>query len=217
MNKALKIIGLIFLLFIGIFAWRKINYKKSAYKRESNNANCQAVRKAEKKLMPCMLVFRRGADGISDLFSKMNQKDQTFSHCGILLNDQDSLWIYHSIGGEDNPDQVIKKENFVTFTHPQNNLGFGLMQFPFTIQEQFNLDSIIKKWYAEKRTFDMDFKLDNDERKMYCVEFIYKAIQLAKNDSTYFSTSKAKDFVYVAPDDILLHKDGERIIEKMYE
>lgn len=217
MGKVLRIVSIVLIAGVALYTIRQITYKKSAYKRESNAANMLAVKNGKQLLQPGMIVFRRGADGISDLFCRMNQKDRTYSHCGIVKRERDSMYIYHSIGGEDNPNQKIKKESFEVFVHPKNNLSFGIITLPFTTSEKMLLDSIVQQWYREERTFDMDFELNNDERKLYCVEFLYKAIQLAKHDSTYFTTSKAKDLVYVAPDDILLHKEVERVLQVEYK
>jgi hypothetical protein len=65
----------------------------------------------------------------------------------------------------------------------------------------------------------MDFSLCNDEKKMYCVEFVVKAIETAVQDTSYFSRSRIdlKDFDFVAPDDVLLNKNGRKIVEEKFE
>jgi hypothetical protein len=54
---------------------------------------------------------------------------------------------------------------------------------------------------------------------MYCVEFVVKAIETAVQDTSYFSRSRIdlKDFDFVAPDDVLLNKNGRKIVEEKFE
>lgn len=46
------------------------------------------------------LIVRTGNDFTSESLRSLNQKDQTYSHCGIASIENDSLFVYHAIGGE---------------------------------------------------------------------------------------------------------------------
>jgi hypothetical protein len=204
------IILVLFSLLISYYVIQKIrkNYlTKTGFTRTNNPINLNAIDSFYNLLQPGDIVFRRGADAISDLFCKMNQKDNSFSHLGIVLAQNDSLFVFHSIGGEDNPDEKIRKENFPSFVTPHLNIGLGFMRMPIGNSELRQLDSIVKAWYFQKRTFDMKFNLNTDD-KLYCAEFVYKAFRYAKKDSTLFSTSKANKLFYIAPDNIFLDSNA---------
>ncbi len=171
--------------------------------RLQNKANLQAIDSMQQHLQAGDIVYRHGADAISDLFCKMNQTDQSFSHLGILLKHHDSLLVYHSIGGEDNPDEKIRVETFAGFVTPKHNTAFGYSRLPISTNALVRLDSITTLWHAQQRTFDMKFDLLS-EQKLYCAEFVYKAYRLALQDTTLFSLSQAKNLIYVAPDNVLL-------------
>ena len=51
------------------------------------------------------LIVRTGNDFTSESLRSLNQRNQTYSHCGIASVENDSLFVYHSLGGEWNPDQ----------------------------------------------------------------------------------------------------------------
>ncbi len=191
----------------------------NAEDRINNHSNTDKINSANIQLQNGDIVFRRGADGISDMFVNMNQKDKRYSHCGIYIKKNSIGYIFHSIGGEDNPDEKIRKESFPAFVNPNTNLAFSIYRFPFTENQLQRLDSIVTLWHKQERTFDMDFSLCNDENKMYCVEFVVKAIETAVQDTSYFSRSRIdlKDFDFVAPDDVLLNKNGRKIVEEKFE
>ncbi len=213
-----KCIILLSVVIIVIIIWQAYNYKqkKAVNSRLLKKENFYAIDTALKFLQHGDIVFRRGGDGISDMFCNLNQTNKDYSHCGIALVDNKSIFIYHSIGGEDNPNQKIKKETWQQFVHPNANLSFAIVRYPFTAIEKQNLTSIVKNWHFKQFTFDMDFKLDNDSSKLYCVEFVYKAIQIATKNKNYNSTSKIKEFEYVAPDNILLHKNAKMVYSFKY-
>jgi Permuted papain-like amidase enzyme, YaeF/YiiX, C92 family len=173
---------------------------------------------AKKYLQHGDIIFRRGADAISDLFISMNQRNKSYSHCGIYLCNNNIGYVYHSIGGEDNPTAVIRNDSFENFVSSKNNLSYGIYRLAFTPKELIDLDSIVNKWYRDKYTFDMDFSLTNNEKKMYCVEFVVKAIEAVKQDSTYFTRSNivVKNFKYVAPDDVMLNKNAALIFAEHF-
>src|SRR4051812_41975620 len=56
------------------------------------------------------IITRLGSDITSEMIRQFNQKDKSFSHCGIASIEHDTVFIYHAIGGEFNPDQKLKRE-----------------------------------------------------------------------------------------------------------
>ena len=71
--------------------------------RDANLQNHHDVDSAISLLQSGDLVMRRGIDVTSFMLSQMNLKDKTYSHCGIVEIEYGYPFVYHSIGGEDNP------------------------------------------------------------------------------------------------------------------
>jgi Permuted papain-like amidase enzyme, YaeF/YiiX, C92 family len=210
------IIVLIISLILSVLFFNGCNKKSKITKREHCKINFLKIDSATKILQNGDIIFRNGADAISNLFANVNKKDKRYSHCGIYVQQDNASFVLHSVGGESNPNAAIKKESFIAFVNPASNNSFGIIRFNFDKKTMNIITNIAQKWYSEKRTFDMDFDLKTD-KKLYCTEYIYKAIQLGIADSLIFSNTIINDVPYVAPDDILLNKNARILWQTIFE
>jgi hypothetical protein len=113
------------------------------------------------------LVVRTGKDFTSETMRLLSTKDKTYSHCGIASIEHDSLFVYHSIGGEWNPDQKLRRDPFEIFCNPYENRGFGIFRYKMTPEENVNLKKVVHKLYDKNIMFDTKFRLACNDR-MYC-------------------------------------------------
>ncbi len=58
------------------------------------------------------LVLRSGSDAISGLFKKVNTRDKTYSHAGIIFIENGYPMVYNLIGSADDPDAVLRRDSF---------------------------------------------------------------------------------------------------------
>ena len=163
-----------------------------------------AIDSITKKIKTGDLVVRTGNDFTSETLRKLNHRDQSYSHCGIASIEHDSVFIYHAIGGEFNPDQKIKRELFVSFAEPNSNKGIGVYRIVLSNKEIKNIIDTAKKFYYAGIKFDLDFDLSDDER-MYCAEFVYKSFTRGSNGKLKFNISQLKNHSYIGVDDLFLH------------
>ena len=91
------------------------------------------------------MVLRTGNDFTSESLRSLNQRDQTYSHCGIVSIENDSLFVYHSLGGEWNPDQKIRRDLLEIFAEPYSNKGIGVYRFNLLPTEISSLMVTVKK------------------------------------------------------------------------
>jgi hypothetical protein len=150
------------------------------------------------------LVTRTGNDFTSQSLRSLNQRNQTYSHCGIASIENDSLFIYHAVGGEWNPDEKLRRDPFELFAEPYSNKGIGVFQFLLADTTLFRLIKTAKEYYHNGLMFDMDFDLKTDDR-MYCAEFVYKTFLNASNNQMTFNHSNIGQFIFIGVDDIFLH------------
>lgn len=162
------------------------------------------------------IVTRTGNDFTSQSLKTLNQRDQTFSHCGIASVENDTVFVYHALGGEFNPDQKIKREPFELFTEPYNNNGFGIFRFSIPGEDATLLVNVARSNYQKGLMFDMDFDLKTDDR-MYCAEFVYKSFLVAYPKKISFPLSHIKKFEFIGVDDIFLHPFSKRIQTVFYK
>ncbi|MFM2388313.1 MAG: hypothetical protein RL660_3070 [Bacteroidota bacterium] len=204
---------LITLLFFGLLGCDRWRTQHNDAPLASNKEALLKIDSACNLLQPGDIVFRRGSDAISDLFSRCNLQDKSFSHCGLyLLDSAGKGWIYHSIGGNENPNKRIQKDSAHVFFSPRHNNAMGIYRYPFLPQQLVRLDSFILAAVTKGYTFDMQFDLATNEQ-LYCTELVYKAINTALND-TIFATTTMKNQTIVCPDNVFL-ANGMRCVKKV--
>lgn len=162
------------------------------------------------------LITRTGNDFTSESLRQLNQRDKTYSHCGIASIEEDTLFVYHALGGEFNPDQKIRRDPIEVFGEPFSNRGIGIFRFSMGAHEKRKVMFAIRNWYTRGIMFDIKFDLATNDR-MYCSEFIYKAFQAGSAHMFPFNTSKIKDFYFVGVDDLFMHPACKEIKRIRYK
>ncbi len=150
------------------------------------------------------LILRTGRDFTSDIVRKMSTKDFTFSHCGIASWENDTLFVYHSLSGQWNPEKTIRRDTFAFFCNPYENKGLGIYRYQFNSEEIQKIVEQTKEFYHQKIIFDMQFDLATDD-KMYCTEFIYKIFQKVLPNQNIIPLTKNQNISYVAVDNLFLN------------
>ena len=161
------------------------------------------------------LVVRTGKDFTSETMRLLSTKDKTYSHCGIASIEHDSLFVYHSIGGEWNPDEKLRRDPFEMFCNPYENRGFGIFRYKITPVEKIALVHVIHKLYNKKIMFDMQFNLATDDR-MYCSEFVFKAIEQASNNKIILPTTTINKIKFIALDNLFINPFCTQIKRVIY-
>lgn len=151
------------------------------------------------------LVTRYGSDLTSFLLARMNPEDQSFSHCGIASIEEDTVFIYHAIGGEFNPDQKLKRETLFSFGHPADNKALGVFKPDLSAGSLTKILQAIRKNYADGLPFDMDFDLGTDERQ-YCSEFVAKTYGLVWDGISWVKITEQAGRRFIPVDALFLNK-----------
>lgn len=162
------------------------------------------------------LVLRTGNDFTSQSLRSLNQRDQTYSHCGIASREHDSLFVYHSLGGEWNPDQRIRRDPIEVFAEPYSNRGIGIYRFSLTDKDISSLMVTVKRLHEMGIMFDMKFDLKSNDH-MYCAEFVYKSFVMGTGGKLHFRTSHIGNFEFVGVDDLFLEphcREQKKILYK---
>ena len=169
-----------------------------------------------KKIQNGDLITRTGNDFTSESLRSLNQRDKTYSHCGIASIENDSLFIYHALGGEWNPDQKLLRQSITQFAEPYSNRGIGIYRFAITSDEKDSIMEAVKKHYTQGRMFDMDFDLKTDDH-MYCAEFVAKSVTSGTKNKISFPHSNINRFEFIGVDDIFLHPLCKRVEQLVYK
>ena len=196
----------------------RVNEKLKEYStnRMKNPENLKAVDSGITMLHNGDLVLRTGADVISYMLSQLNQVNKKYSHCGIVIIEHGYPFVYHSIGGEDNPNEKLRRDSASFFFSPANNMGFGIARFDADSVHINKLKQVVSRLYKEGPRFDMDFNLQSNDR-LYCAEFVYKAVDEAMGDSTYIKTTTKKGFTFVGTDNLFCNSHTHLVCQIEYK
>lgn len=162
------------------------------------------------------LITRTGNDFTSESLRSLNQRNQTYSHCGIAWVENDSVFVFHALGGEFNPDQKLLKESLEVFADPQSNRGIGIYRFNINPDQVQGVLKKVHEFYTLPVTFDMQFDLESEE-KMYCAEFVVKSYQKGTDNLLNFPVSKINNFLFFGVDDLFLHPSCKPISQIVYK
>jgi hypothetical protein len=135
------------------------------------------------------------------MIRQLNDSDKSFSHCGIASIENDTVFIYHAIGGEFNPDQKLKRETLYSFAHPSENKALGVFSMELTNNQAIKLKHLVSKYYASGIPFDMAFNYQSEDR-FYCAEFVAKTFSRSLGDSSWFHFTNRKNFSYLTVENL---------------
>ena len=183
----------------------KLTHVDSAVIALKNERAFAAIERIKPLIVQGDMILRTGNDFTSESLRQLSFTDKTYSHCGIASIENDSIFVYHALGGEWNPDERLRKDPLELFCNPLENRGFGVYRFTFDALQTKSLDSIVRAWYKKGVMFDMKFDLATNDR-LYCAEFVSKAIGAASNGKINFATSRINNFEFVAVDNLFLNK-----------
>ncbi len=144
-----------------------------------------------------------------------SQHETKYSHVGIISIENEKVFVYHAIGGEENASNRLRKDPLETFCNPSTVYSFGIYRLDLKQQQLLKLDSIVKEQYTQGLEFDTKFDLSTDE-KMYCSEFVYKAIMKIASERNYLSLSTVSGVNYVSCDDLYLNSHSRFIYSFTY-
>lgn len=184
--------------------------------RKSNQWNISKVDSCSGLLRTGDLVVRRGDDMTSYMLSQLNSEDKTYSHCGFVVIEDEHTYVYHSIGGEDNPDQIMKRETATQWFSPANNLAIAVYRYDLADSLITQIVEQLHIYYGQKKMFDMDFDLATDDR-LYCSEMIYKVVQAITGDDKYIKESTAYGRSFVGVDDLYLNPHTKLICQVRFK
>ncbi len=175
----------------------------------------QLIKAIRDSILPGDMITRTGNDFTSYCLRQFCQTDKTYSHCGIASIENDTVFVYHTLGGEFNPDQKLLREPLHVFATPAANTGFGVFRFDLTKTQSQQLITITQQTYRQGISFDMDFDLATDD-KMYCSEFTAKMYRRLWNNDTMFSLSRIGHFEFLAPDNLFSHRLCRQVCRAKY-
>jgi hypothetical protein len=110
--------------------------------------------------------------------------------------ENDKPFIYHAIGGEENPNCELRKEAPKNWFSPLSNQAIGIARFKLNDEERARLKKIVVRYFNQKIKFDKHFDLSTNDR-FYCSEFVYKSLNETFGTDTVFSLVRKMGHIYI--------------------
>lgn len=170
-----------------------------------NSWNKHATDTAIGLLKDGYVVLRMGNSTQSRMLANINKQDQRYSHCGIVLIEDNYPFVYHSIGGEDNPDARLRRDSASHFFAAASNSALGIVKYDFMKNTTDTLRDIVHAMHQQQPRFDTHFDLSSTD-KLYCTEFVRNVLITATTDTGYIPLSEAMGRKYVGTDNLYLNK-----------
>jgi hypothetical protein len=167
------------------------------------------------KILSGDVVFRLGHGFISETLRSLSQKDQRYSHAGVISIENGTPYVYHLIGSESDS-TTLRKESLDDFCKPTSAQSFAVYQILSKELQRSTIDSLNQYYYHCALPFDRRFDMETDSA-MYCTEYVYKILFRASGGYFLVTSSELSGFRYIGCDDIYLNPKCEKIIEYTYK
>lgn len=123
------------------------------------------------------LIFRKEANFISDIFSKIDNSE--YSHIGILSIEDGKTFVYHMESDEQKDD--MKKDEINHFLSTAKK--YSIFRYKQNINKIL-LNNILKDMKNQNIKFDFSFNLETTD-KLYCTEFVNYIFYKLVNQNIY--------------------------------
>lgn len=123
------------------------------------------------------LVVRLGDDLLSYQIKFLNEKEQDYSHAGIIMEVDGQKMVAH-IAPDEMVNDGVQFTPVDSFLNPQKNLYCALYRYQLSAAERDSFISIIQKHKAAGTRFDRFYDLSTDS-VLYCSEMISKGLHAA--------------------------------------
>lgn len=198
---------------IGCLLFLALACTPSSAHKKAEAANQLMIADVKKYIKSGDIIFRNGKDEVSRAARGFNSIDTTYSHCGIIWIENDSIVVYHALGGDYNPGNKLRRDELDIFCSPAEADKFGIYRYPLTTAQNDSLHTIVNDYYLQGLPFDMYFNFLTDD-KMYCSEFVFKSLNKVMKGKLSTVITARKWPYGVSPDDIFLYPDS-RLIKKV--
>jgi hypothetical protein len=180
---------------------------------ESLTDNLRAIDSVRPLIRSGDIIFRNGMDEVSAAARSFNRTDTSFSHCGIVQVENDTVFVYHALGGSYNPSQRLRRDAIDSFCTPLECDKFAVYRYALQPQQNDSLTAIVSRYYRAGLKFDMYFNYKTDNT-MYCSEFVFKCLNRSLSDSLTPYLRLSDGYFDVTPDDIFLNPNS-RLIKRV--
>lgn len=144
------------------------------------------------------IIYRCGNGFFSDYFRKSSNREQIYSHCGIISMDNSGVYVIHSEASELTGVGGVRKETVDEFLKDISTWGLYRVDTIQSIRD--SIVSIASQYLYQNTPFDLDFDNTSDD-KVYCTELVALSVNKALQQDIVQATGCIRNKIYYAIDD----------------
>lgn len=156
------------------------------------------------------LIYRHGNGFFSEYFKNTSEREQIYSHGGIILRNNDSIYVIHSEASEFTGIGGVKKEPINTFLEYVSTWGVYRLDTSETVRNE--IVSVAKEYLDKNTPFDLEFNSEDDS-KIYCTQLIAISVNRALDSTVIIPRNVFARNRYYAIDDTYLMPKTHPIVK----
>lgn len=157
------------------------------------------------------IIMRKGHGSVSDIIDNMYPTGYHLSHCGVIIKQEDSLFVVHTVSSELSPINGVQTEDLKKFVRESVRNSIVVVR-P-------KADSLIRDALADAclSYLDKGIKFDHsfniaDTSEFYCTELIFQAYNKVYNQDMFTERLSTDHPNYLGLDALLDTTKFDRII-----
>ena len=157
------------------------------------------------------IIYRHGNGFFSDYFRKSSNREQLYSHGGIIVIDSSQVYVIHSEASELTGVGGVRKESLDVFLKDISTWAVYRLDTTQIVRDSIVLTA--SEYLSRETPFDLDFDNTSDDR-VYCTELIALSINKATHRHLIKATGCIRNKPYYAIDDTYLLKQMKPVMNK---
>lgn len=149
------------------------------------------------------IVFRRGYGVDSTVAMNFSEGEKRYSHAGIIYKKDGEFYVIHSEDDDKSHHNGIFSQSLKSFLDGSPIWAVYRLNLPDRAKQR--IVSLALEFQKKDIKFDNDFDL-NDDKKMYCSEFVYKVINRANKREIIHAGKQLMSRTFVTISDLYENK-----------
>ncbi len=148
------------------------------------------------------IVLRMGNGLVSEIAKSFSQREQRFSHVGILVQTKTAMVVVHSVLEDEKNFNGVVVEKLDSFLKDASDWAVYRIKLPADKRHAIATEALKKA--TEKIPFDSEYDLQTKDR-LYCTEFVWQTINRVAGKQLIHADTLKLGRRFVSIDDIYLN------------
>lgn len=154
------------------------------------------------------IICRHGNGLFSDYFRKTSNREQLYSHVGIITIGNDTVYVIHSEASEFTGIGGVRKETIEVFLKGVDTWAVYRLDTIQSVRD--SVVAVANRYWVKETAFDLDFDSTTDD-KVYCTQLVSLSVNKAMHRSLILPTGVFRNKPYYTIDDTYLQNEMKLI------